>query len=341
MATAKRRPIRVVTIGGGTGSYTLLRGLRQYHHELDISAIVAMTDSGGSTGRLRDEFGYLPVGDVRMALCALASIDTSHQELVRDLFQYRFAKGDGLSGHTCGNLLLTALTDILGSETEAIAVAGRMLDVVGCVLPVTEGVTSLVAEYQSGRVVVGEHDIDVAPPEHHHDRITSLYTSEPVHITAAVADAIVQADYIVFGPGDLYTSILANCVIGGMKESLEKSQATKIYVSNLMARGGQTIGMNVCDYVEELFRYTGTYPDVVITPTSLPTILVDRYQSVESVHPVAMAPLPTGIRVITTPLVTETVVEPVSGDVVPRSLLRHDTNALTATIMSVLHSDVG
>jgi uncharacterized cofD-like protein len=340
MTSQRCTPIRIVTIGGGTGSYTLLRGLRQYHEALDITVVVAMTDSGGSTGRLRDEFGHLPVGDVRMALCALASVDTNHHELVRDLFQYRFSKGEGLSGHTCGNLLLTALTDILGSEAEAIAVAGRMLDVVGRVLPVTHNKTSLVAEYDSGRIVTGEHNIDVPPVEYHTDRIATLYTSEPVTITDAVTAAISQADYIIFGPGDLYTSILANCVIGGMPEALSASQATRIYISNLMARSGQTIGMHLGDYTEELKRYTGRYPDIVIAPTSLPAALVDRYQSTESVHPVHTVDLPDSIRVITTPLVAETIIEPVSGDVLPRSLLRHDTEVLATTLMSVLHSNI-
>ena len=147
----------VVVIGGGTGTHTVLQGLKRYQKQLNVSARVTMADSGGSTGRLRDEFGFLPVGDVRMALAALASDVDEHEELVRELFMYRFAKGDGLSGHNFGNLLLVALTDILGSEEAAIKAAARVLRVQGTVVPVTTGTVDLVATYDDGVVVRGEH----------------------------------------------------------------------------------------------------------------------------------------------------------------------------------------
>lgn len=146
---------RVVVVGGGTGTHTILKGLKRYTDRIEVSAIVTMADSGGSTGRLRDEFGQLPVGDVRMALAALSADVDSHDELVRELFLYRFSKGDGLSGHNFGNLLLTALTDLLGSEVEAIAAAARILRVRGQVIPVTTDDVHLWAEYDDGERVVG------------------------------------------------------------------------------------------------------------------------------------------------------------------------------------------
>ena len=151
---------RVVVVGGGTGTHTVLRGLRAYADRLDITAIVSMADSGGSTGRLRDEFGFLPIGDVRNALSALASEGDAQDDLLRQLFMYRFDKGEGLSGHNFGNLFLTALTDILGSEEAAIKAASHILKVSGRVVPVTTSDVQLVATYEDGTVVVGENDID-------------------------------------------------------------------------------------------------------------------------------------------------------------------------------------
>ena len=151
---------KVVVIGGGTGTHTVLRGLKHYQAQIDISAVVTMADSGGSTGRLRDEFGYLPVGDVRMALTALASDIDKNEELMRELFLYRFNKGEGLSGHNFGNLLLVALTDILGSEDLAIKAAGKILRIEGKVEPVTIAKADLVAKYEDGVELVGEHAID-------------------------------------------------------------------------------------------------------------------------------------------------------------------------------------
>ena len=138
---------KIVVIGGGTGTHTVLQGLKRYQPAVELSAIVTMADSGGSTGRLRDEFGFLPVGDVRMALAALARESSEHEQLLRKLFMYRFERGEGLTGHSFGNLLLIALRDILGSEDAAIAAAGEVLQVAGTVIPVTTTPTTLVATY--------------------------------------------------------------------------------------------------------------------------------------------------------------------------------------------------
>lgn len=163
----------IVVIGGGTGTYTVLTGLKKYP-ELSLKAIVGVTDSGGSTGKLRDEFGILPVGDFRQAIVALSE-EGNGENLLRDLFLYRFEKGSGLAGHNFGNLLLTALTDILGSEAKAITAAGKILRINGEVIMVSTDNVDLVAEYDDGSVLVGEAHIDEPDKRHNSNaKIKSL-----------------------------------------------------------------------------------------------------------------------------------------------------------------------
>jgi uncharacterized cofD-like protein len=332
---------KVVVIGGGTGTYTLLRGLRQYADEFDITAIVTMADSGGSTGRLRDEFGQLPVGDVRQALAALAPTVAGQSDILRSLFLYRFEKGEGLTGHNFGNLFLTALTDILGSEVAAIEAAGQLLRISGRVVPVTTDDVHLEATYVSGRVVIGEHAIDMPAPEYHEDRIADLRVTSGATLYAGATEAIATADYIIFGPGDLYTSILANCVVGDMRAQLQQSQALRIFVANLMARPGQTIGMHLPEYLAELELYAGVLPHVVVVPSEpLPADLVARYESEEAVHPLRYdVGAYTQVRLLAAPVVSLRAPSVSGSDVVPRSLIRHDSAALARTIVSVLHSE--
>lgn len=327
---------KVVVIGGGTGTYTLLSGLKRYADSLDITAVVTMADSGGSTGRLRDEFGYLPVGDVRMALSALAADVEEHDNLLRELFLYRFSRGQGLEGHNFGNLLLTTLTDMLGSEVQAIETASRLLRVAGKVVPVTTDNAHLVARFDTGEEVVGEHAIDEPPPERHYARLTHLSLTPPVTLYTGAAAAIKDADLVVLGPGDLYTSILANCVVDGMAAALQSTPARLLYVANLMARRGQTIGMALGDYVTEITRYVGRRPDVVVAHggTLRPELLA-RYAASEQVHPVEIGQY-ADCPVHLVDIVSEIAVEQKAGDVVPRSLIRHDSDRLAAAIVTQL-----
>lgn len=335
MSTPKTK---VVVVGGGTGTYTLLRGLRQYHNELDIAAIVTMADSGGSTGRLRDEFGQLPVGDVRQALAALAPDVPGAKNLLRDLFLYRFKSGEGLSGHNFGNLFLTALTDMLGSEAEAIEAAGVLLRIEGKVIPVTTDKVHLAATFSSGRAVVGEHDIDEPKPEHIHDRITTLFLTPIAKLSVEAKEALLSADCIIFGPGDFYTSILANAVVTGFADAVKESQATILFVANLMARPGQTIGMHLADYVAEFHRYVSVLPDLIMVPdTLLPGELVQHYADTEGVHPVSHEITDERIRLHAAPIINQERFLPEAGDVLTRSLIRHDSDALAAAIVGLLH----
>lgn len=327
---------KIVVIGGGTGTHTVLRGLKKYQKQIDISAIVTMADSGGSTGRLRDEFGQLPIGDVRMALAALASDVDEHDELVRQLFLYRFNKGDGLSGHNFGNLFLVALTDILGSETAAIRAAARVLRVRGNVIPVTNETVDLAARYADGVEIVGEHEIDEPPADRNHQPITSLWTTPATTISDAAEATILDADVIVLGPGDLYTSVLANVVVDGVASALMNTPAKLVYVTNLMTKLGQTSGMGVAEHVSEVERYVGRTPDVVLVNTAqMPEELLQKYTEQEE-FPVVFNYEGERTRVIPADLLASEVVKTSKGDALKRSLIRHDSRKLAQKIMELL-----
>lgn len=326
----------IVVIGGGTGTHTVLRGLKRYQKQVNLSAIVTMADSGGSTGRLRDEFGYLPVGDVRMALAALASDIDQHEELLRELFLYRFDRGHGLLGHNFGNLLLVALTDILGSEEEAIAAAARVLRVQGSVVPVTNEKVDLVATYADGITVVGEHKIDEPASDRHNQRITHLAVTPQATIGIRAESALLDADLIVLGPGDLYTSVLANCVVQGVADAIRHSHAKVIYVCNLMTKVGQTSGMGVAEHVAEISKYLACTPDSVLVNTGLlPDDLLERY-ALDGEYPVVFNYESSECRIIPADMLANEVAQTASGDILKRSLIRHDPRKLARKIMEIV-----
>jgi len=327
---------RLVTIGGGTGTHTVLRGLKQYQHKVDLTAIVTMADSGGSTGRLRDEFGYLPVGDVRMALTALASDIDQHEELVRELFLHRFAKGTGLNGHNVGNLLLVALTDILGSEEAAIATAGKLLRVQGRVLPVSTNHTDLIATYSDGVTITGEHQIDEPSADRLDHQITNLAVNPGVHATDHACAAIGAADLVVLGPGDLYTSVLANVVVPGIETALRDTTARLVYVSNLMTKQGQTSGMGVAEHLEQVTKYIGRAPDVLlVNVTRLPPELLSTYAA-DQEFPVVFNYEADTTRVIPADLLASETIATKAGDTLKRSLIRHDPDKIAQKLIGLL-----
>ena len=244
----------VVVIGGGTGSFNALTGLKQT--PCRITAVVVMTDSGGSSGRLRDEFGQLPPGDLRQCLLALSPDDRAGI-LLRQLFNYRFSKGDGLEGHNFGNLFITALTEITGSTESAIREAGRLLGIKGQVLPVTLTNASLCARLENGKDIVGEANIDhrtldIDIP------IDYVFLKPKAFVYPLTTHTIEEADAIVIGPGDLYTSVIANLVVDGLSEAILRSKAKKIYVCNLMTKHGESDSFKVSDFVKEVNSYLGS-----------------------------------------------------------------------------------
>ena len=207
---------KIVCIGCGTGTFVVLKGLKE--HYANLSAIVTMSDSGGSNKRIRDEFGLLPTSDIRQCLVALSS-ENGGAGLLRKLFMYRFEKGQGISGMTFGNLFMAALSDILGSQEEAIRQTGKVLNIKGQVIPVSFTDTNLVAEYEDKTTISGEHFID-EPPHDGKMKITRIYLTPDAVANPEACRAIEKADLIVLGPGDLYTSLVPNLLVKGISESI-------------------------------------------------------------------------------------------------------------------------
>lgn len=322
----------IVTIGGGTGTCTVLTGLKHYVDTIDLTSIVTVADDGGSTGRLIDHFGVLPVGDVRQALVALS--DTPEEEqLMRELFLYRFEKGEeGLRGHNLGNLFLIALNDITGSEAAAIEAASKILDVRGVVLPVSESRAILVAEYADGSNKRGQALIDALPHEASVPRVKRVFLESPVSLYGKAEKAMHASDAIIFGPGDLYTSIIPTILVHGFCEAVAATRARLVYVANLMTKHGQTDGMGVAAHVRELEQYLGRVVDmVVINSEPIPEALVGAYAK-EHEQPVIDDYEGRAVRA---PMLR--LAPPRSAaDAIRRSLVRHDPEKLARVLMDMV-----
>lgn len=326
---------KIVVIGGGTGTHPILRGLKKYSSEIDITAIITMADSGGSTGRLRDEFGQLPIGDVRMALTALASDVNEDDQLLRELFLHRFDKGEGLNGHNFGNLLMVALTQILGSEAEAVKAASRILRVQGTVLPVTEDNIHIVATYDDGVIIEGEHEIDEPKEDRYEHHIVSLATTTKGKINESAREALLTADLILLGPGDLYSSLLANCVIEGVPEAIRESKGQFVFASNLMTRPGQSFNMTASEHVKEVEKYVGQMPDhVIINTGEVPAHLLKRYAEAFQFPVVDDCQL-LSCNVIRADLLSSDEVVKRKGDVLQRSLVRGDGDKFAKVLLGL------
>lgn len=315
---------KIVVIGGGTGSYVLLSGLKEY--PVNLTAIVPVTDDGGSTGRLRDEFGFLPVGDIRQCLAALAS----QSGLLHELLLYRFNKGKGLAGHNLGNLILTALEDMVGSEPEAMVAAAKIFRLKGRVMPIANQLVKLVAYYSTGRKIISEHKIEthlLLPGE----KITRLSTSPLTDINPVAAEAIKTADLIILAPGDLYNSIIANLIIRGAKDSLMQSRAKLLYVVNLMTLNSQTHGFTALDHVQAIEKYSGRSTDyIIVNNQPIPANILKLYQT-QHEYPVE-DDLGSDPRVTRDHLIAMVTFAKQPGDKLKRSHLRHDFKKLSKTI---------
>jgi len=233
---------KIVAIGGGTGLSTLLRGLKQYSS--NITAIVTVADDGGSSGRLRREMGILPPGDIRNCIAALAD----EEKLLTELFQYRFHTGDGLSGHSFGNLFISAMTEITGDLEQAIDASAKVLAIRGKVLPATLTDVSLWAKLADGRIIEGESKITEAMGQ---IRQIGCHPADPVALPAALA-AIKEADYIIIGPGSLYTSIIPNLLVPAIRQALAQVTVPRVYVCNIMTQPGETDNYSVADHLRAI-----------------------------------------------------------------------------------------
>src|SRR3989344_3786954 len=226
MSNKTQNKKRIVVIGGGTGTFVALTGLKKY--PVDLTAIVTMMDSGGSNRTIRDEFGLLPTSDIRQCIVALASEKSNI--LLRQLFIYRYEHGNGIKGMTFGNLFMAALSDIYSSQEEAIQKTCDLFQIQGTIIPVTLTKTNLHATYDNGKKILGEHFIDEPTKDQAQHRITDLDVKPEAQANPKVVQAILGADMVVFWPGDLYTSILCNLIIDGVADAIKKTKAKRVFV---------------------------------------------------------------------------------------------------------------
>lgn len=273
---------KIVVIGGGTGTSTVLTGLRKF--DVQLSAIVTMFDSGGSSGRLGREFGYPPFGDLRQCLVALSD-EADDTKALREALQFRFGGNNGLSGHNVGNLLMAGLMSNSHDLEQAVDEISRMLRVQGKVIPVTSERAELCAELENGKTIRGESNIDVRSESL--PKISRVFLEPEVNAGARAIDAILEADAVVLGPGDLYTSIIPNLLANGIPQALAESSATKIYICNLMTKRGETDGYMASDFVKEISGYIGSASlDWAVINTGLPEHMIEAAYRAEQAFPV-------------------------------------------------------
>lgn len=314
-------PKKIVTIGGGSGQYTLLSGLRDLEG-VDISAVVSMVDSGGSTGRLRDEYGILPPGDILKCILALSP----YREQAREILQKRFKNNSKLADHSAGNMLLTMLSGYCNDFAEGVGAMGELLDAKGEVLPVTTDKATLVAELTDGSWLFGEGAIDV-PRGDQREKIERTFLvphhNSSIHVYPEVLRAVREADLIVLGPGDIYTSIVPNLLIQEVPEEIGKSSAQLVYVGNIMTKFGETENFRAQDFVETIESYLPRpFDTVVFNSQSPPSSILSNYekQKASFVSPPEKEP-----RLVAEDLLS------ISGEVV-----RHDSNKLASVIRGSL-----
>jgi uncharacterized cofD-like protein len=322
MAQKKRK--NIVVIGGGTGTFTVLSGLKKY--PFNLTAIVTMSDDGGSTGVLRDELGVLPPGDVRQCLVALSSSDT----LMRQLMNYRFESGK-LKGHNFGNLLLSALEKVTGSFDSAVEKASEVLRIRGRVVPSTLDKVTLVAKVGT-RTNRGEQALHKTKMN---GNLKKIWLTPKARPNPKALRAIKEADLIVIGPGDLYGSLVPNLLVEGISKAIRASKSKKVYVCNLMTNLRHSKNFSVADYTTVIERYLGKPLDVIIYNNKAPSAaLIKRYAR--------EGELPTGKRVpldrktVGATLISHTASVRLPHDVLVRSLIRHDHEKLAKVIVRIL-----
>jgi uncharacterized cofD-like protein len=315
---------KVVVIGGGTGNFVVLNGLKKY--PLDLTAIVSMADDGGSTGILRDELGVLPPGDVRQCLVALSN----SSRLMRSLMNYRFENG-GLGGHSFGNLLLSALEKVTGSFEKAVEEAGKILYIKGKVIPVTTHQTRLKMVLNNSKILEGEKEIYLSQEIDQGYR--SIYLEPFPKVNPRVIEEIGSADLVVVGPGGLHTSLIPNLLVEGVGEALCKSGARKVFVVNLMNRRGQTTHFKASDYLNELVRFIGEDPfDHILTNSQKPPkALIEVYAAEGNLVENDLA----DDRVVYADMLGGLQGEP-KRDFMKRSLIRHDSKKLAQELMKIV-----
>lgn len=333
-----RRParcagLRVVAIGGGTGLSTLLRGLKRYapsaagtesasegpHSISDLTAVVTVTDDGGSSGRLRKDFNMPPPGDLRNCMVALSE----DEGLMSQLFRHRFQSGGELDGHNFGNLFVAALTEMTGDFGHAIRLAGEVLAMRGVIYPATYANTTLVARMASGAVVRGETSITAS-----REQIVELSLDPPVvEPLPETLAAIANADLITLGPGSLYTSLITNLLVEGIPDALAAARGTRVYIANLMTQANESLHLTASEHIERIYRHTRrpVFDYALINTAPVPQSIRERYaaEGAEAIRPDIDRIEAMGIRCITGNFAAE-------GDV-----LRHDAPRVAQTLLSL------
>lgn len=317
---------KIVVVGGGTGNFTVLKGLK--NHNVDISAIVSMADDGGSTGILRDELGVLPPGDVRQCIVALSN----SSRLMRSLMNYRFENG-GLGGHSFGNLLLSALEKVTGSFEKAVEEVSKIMAIRGKVIPVTTNQTRLKMVLRNRKVLEGEKEIYLSQEidQGYH----SIYLEPYPKANQEALSEILNADIVIIGPGGLHTSLIPNLLVEGITKALLESQAKKIFVSNLMNRRGQTTNFAVSHYVKELISFIGKdiFDFIIVNKQQPPQELIEVYAEEGKLVENDMT---SDKRVIEANLLGE-IEKQASIDLIKRSLIRHDPYKLAQELMQIVN----
>ncbi len=324
--------LHVVAIGGGTGLSTLLRGLKQYapsaagtaasdhpHPIADLTAVVTVTDDGGSSGRLRKNFNMLPPGDLRNCMVALSE----DEGLMSQLFRHRFHSGGELEGHNFGNLFVAALTEMTGDFGHAIRLAGEILAMRGFIYPATYTNTTLVARMASGATVRGETNITASK-----DQIVELSLDPPVvEPLPETLAAIANADLMTLGPGSLYTSLITNLLVEGIPEALAAARGTRVYIANLMTQANESLHLAASQHIERIYKHTGqpVFDYALINTAPVAQSVRERYaaEGAEVIEPDIERIEAMGIRCITGNFAAE-------GDV-----LRHDAPRVARTVLEL------
>lgn len=321
---------KIVTIGGGTGSYTILSGLKTIP-DIFLTALVSMADNGGSTGVLRDELGVLPPGDVRQCLVALSE----HTDIVRNLMNYRFTEG-GLTGHSFGNIFLAALEKVTGDFVQGVIIASEILKVQGKVVPITKSKAELVVTLSDNSQVIGENAINHG--DFQTKGIISVSYKNPVELNPFADKAIQEADMVILGPGNYYCSVIPNLIVNGCKDSLQKTKAKILFPVNLTNKQGHTLHWKVSDYVRDIERYLGKPVDYILINNELPSVeQIDHYKMEEGDGVLTEDDMGADIRVIREKLLSHAVVKHDKADVIQnvRSFIRHDKDKFKDAIVKI------
>ncbi len=331
MNTSSKTPseLNVVVMGGGTGTFCVITALKKL--TVNISSIIAVSDSGGSTGRIRDEFGFQPVGDLRQSLAAMA--DPNGQEWIKKILLYRFSKGSGLKGHNLGNLILTALQDMTQDTSTALEIAEKVFNLKGSVIPVTTETVDLKITYTDGTSAVGEHilDEDTDSPK----LISHVSLTPECELNPAAALEISKADLVVIGPGDYYASLMATLVVDGIQDAFKQSKAKVLHVVNLMTRRTQTHGMTAQDHVNGIENVIGQKLDfTLINSSTIPTETLALYEKAKE-FPVK-DDIGEASNVHRADLISQELIHKAKTDTAHRSLLRHDPEKLQIVLEKIL-----